>query len=204
MPCRLCIGLTGGIASGKTQASRRFASHGVPVIDTDLIARELVEPGQAALAEIIAGFGKNIIGTDGELDRSRLRSIVFSDPSRRRQLEHILHPRIRERALSMMENLNAPYCLVVIPLLVESATDYPLNRILVVDTPPEQQVERLRARDGISDSQIQAILGAQATRTTRLQAADDVLVNDGTLEELHSKVDELHRYYLHLASVESA
>jgi dephospho-CoA kinase len=204
MPCRLCIGLTGGIASGKTQASRRFASHGVPVIDTDLIARELVEPGQAALAEIIAGFGKSIIGTDGELDRSRLRSIVFSDPSRRRQLEHILHPRIRERALSMMENLNAPYCLVVIPLLVESATDYPLNRILVVDTPPEQQVERLRARDGISDPEIQAILRAQATRTTRLQAADDVLVNDGNLKQLHSKVDALHRYYLHLASVESS
>jgi dephospho-CoA kinase len=203
MTCRLRIALTGGIASGKTEASRRFAELGVPVIDTDLIARELVNPGQPALAEIANEFGDAVIGPDGGLDRTRLRAIVFSDAGRRRQLEHILHPRIRERALSEADRLDAAYCILVIPLLVETAMDYPLDRILVIDAPTELQIERLRHRDSLSEADIAAILAAQTRRETRLKAADDVVVNAGTIDELREKIDALHRRYLQLASSRS-
>ncbi|MGD8617259.1 MAG: dephospho-CoA kinase [Gammaproteobacteria bacterium] len=203
MTCRLRIGLTGGIASGKTEASRRFAELGVPVIDTDLIARELVNPGQPALAEIADQFGDAVIAPGGGLDRARLRAIVFSDAGRRRQLERILHPRIREKALSEADRLDAPYCILVIPLLVETATDYPLDRILVIDAPTELQIERLRHRDSLSEADIAAILTAQTSRETRLKAADDVVVNAGTTDELREKIDALHRRYLQLASSRS-
>jgi dephospho-CoA kinase len=200
VPCALRIGLTGGIASGKSEASRHFAALGVPVIDTDIIARELVAPGQPALTEIADHFGEEILDQDGRLDRARLRAIVFADAARRRELEAILHPRIRDRAVEEARRRDGAYCIIVIPLLVETARDYLLDRILVVDTPTALQVQRLGRRDNLSKADIEAVLAAQADRETRLEAADDVLVNDGSIEDLHRQIDELHRFYVRLAS----
>jgi len=199
MPCAVRIGLTGGIGSGKTEVSRYFASLGVPVIDTDTIAHELVARGQPALAEITAEFGDGILDEHGNLDRAKLRCIVFADPAQRRRLEQILHPRIRDNAIALSEQCEAAYCILVIPLLVESGRDYPLDRILVVDTPVELQYRRIAGRDGMSREQIASILAAQADRETRLRAADDVIVNDGDIDELHRKIDGLHQRYLELA-----
>jgi dephospho-CoA kinase len=200
MPCALRIGLTGGIGSGKTEVSRYFGTLGVPVIDTDIIARELVTRGQPALVEIAAEFGSGILDAQGDLDRAKLRRTVFSDPDRRRQLENILHPRIRDRAFALAEQCDAAYCIIVIPLLVESGQDYPLDRILVVDVPTEAQYRRVARRDGLSREQIASILAAQADRAIRLRAADDVVVNDGDIDALHRKIDALHQRYLKLAA----
>ena len=191
----LRIGLTGGIGSGKSEACREFARLGVTVIDTDLIARELVRPGQQALAEIVAHFGAEMLDENGNLDRTRLRKTVFSDPDLRRQLEAILHPRIRERAVALTEQVKGPYCVLVIPLLVETTGDYPLDRILVIDTPRELQMERIAARDGLSESEIEAILETQTSREQRLAIADDVVVNDTSPEYLRSEIERLHRLY---------
>jgi dephospho-CoA kinase len=202
MSCRLRIGLTGGIGSGKSEASRRFHELGVPVIDTDVIARELVEAGQPALNEIIAVFGSDILDTSDQLDRSELRKRVFADTGQRQRLEAILHPRIRESAMIQADRLDAPYCVLVIPLLLESARDYPIDRILVVDTPQELQYRRIALRDGLSDREIAAILAAQVERQQRLAAADDILLNDSSIEMLRAQIDELHRFYLELVNSE--
>jgi len=191
----LRIGLTGGIGSGKSEASREFARLGVPVIDTDVIARELVRPGQPALAEIVTRFGTEMLGENGNLDRTRLRKTVFSDPGLRRQLEAILHPRIRDRAVALTEQTEGPYCVLVIPLLVETAGDYPLDRILVIDSPRELQIERIAARDGLSESEIKSVLETQASREQRLAIADDIIVNDASPEHLRSEIERLHRLY---------
>ncbi len=200
MPCALRIGLTGGIGSGKTETSRYFAALGVPVIDTDIIAHELVAPGQPALAELTAAFGEDILAESGELDRRKLRDIVFSDRAQRRRLESILHPRIRAVALARAKQFDAAYCIIVIPLLVETALDYPLDRILVIDAPADLQYQRISQRDGSPQQEITAVMAAQADRVTRRRVADDVLVNDGSIEALHGKIDELHQFYLKLAS----
>ena len=131
----LRVGLTGGIGSGKSEVSRLFAERGIAIIDTDVIARELVEPGQPALQEIVTTFGSDVLDAGRRLNREQLRSLVFAAPKKRRQLEAILHPRIRERALTLADRAESPYCLIVIPLLVETGNDYSLDRILVVDTP---------------------------------------------------------------------
>ena len=199
MSCHLRIGLTGGIGSGKSEVSRLFAERGAPVIDTDLISRELVEPGQAALREIVEAFGAGILDPDGRLNRDRLRSQVFADPDKHRRLEAILHPRIRDRALERAETLEAPYCLLVIPLLVETRGDYPLDRILVVDTPREKQFERVVARDGLPRPEIEAIMRRQASREQRLALADDVILNDAGLDHLETEVARLDRRYRQLA-----
>jgi dephospho-CoA kinase len=191
----LRIGLTGGIGSGKSEASREFARLGVPVIDTDLIARELVKPGQPALAEIVACFGAEMLDEKGNLDRTRLRKAVFSDPELRKQLEAILHPRIRDNAVALAEQSEGPYCVLIIPLLVETTGDYPLDRILVIDTPRELQLERIAARDGLSESEIEAILATQTSREQRLAIADDIVVNDTSPEHLRSEIERLHRLY---------
>ncbi|MCO6414234.1 MAG: dephospho-CoA kinase [Thiogranum sp.] len=203
MACGLRIGLTGGIGSGKSEASRYFAEIGVPVIDTDVIARELVEPDQPALAEIATRFGDDVLDATGHLDRARLRQQVFADAEKRRQLESILHPRIRVRAEALANQIDAPYCVMVIPLLVETARDYPIDRILVIDTPVELQYQRLALRDGLSDREIKAVIEIQADRQQRLDAADDVVLNDGSVEQLHARIDELHRFYLKLAKSQS-
>ncbi|MDT8387659.1 MAG: dephospho-CoA kinase [Thiogranum sp.] len=199
MGCRLRIALTGGIGSGKSEVARRFAELGAPIIDTDIIARKLVEPGAPALEEIVALFGADILDPGGHLDRAALRKRIFADSGKREQLEAILHPRIRESAVAQADQLDARYCLLVIPLLLETGGDYPVDRVLVVDTPPELQYQRVAVRDGLSDHEIAAILATQVERQQRLAAADDVIVNEGSLGALQSQVNDLHLLYLALA-----
>lgn len=195
----LVVGLTGGIGSGKTAVSDQFARLGAPVIDTDQISRELVEPGQPALAEIVATFGPDCLDERGRLRRDRLRERVFADPDGRRRLEAILHPRVRAAMHGRIARLHAPYCVVVIPLLVETGMTEGMDRILVVDVPESEQIRRVMARDGASEQQARQILAAQARREKRLSHADDVLENTGDLEALNERVAALHERYLALA-----
>lgn len=192
----LVIGLTGGIGSGKSTVARLFAELGVPVIDTDLLARELVEPGEAAFEEVVAAFGPEILAGDGRLDRPRLRGIVFADPHKRRQLEAILHPRIRAAVRERINALETPYCIVAIPLLVETAQRDLVDRVLVIDVPPEVQLSRAAARDGVPEEQVRAIMASQACRAERLAAADDVIANEGDIEQLRTCVTDLHTRYM--------
>ena len=196
----LLIGLTGGIGSGKTAVSDRFAALGVPIIDTDQLSRELVAPGEPALGEIRADFGPEILTDTGELDRPALRRRVFADPAARRRLEAILHPRIRKAMLARARNLNAPYVILVIPLLLETGQQDLVDRILVVDTSPEAQRARVRQRDGLEDDQIDQMLAAQIDRNTRLAAADDLIRNDADLHTLDHAVARLHAKYLALSA----
>ncbi len=193
------LGLTGGIGSGKTAASDAFARLGVPVIDTDRLARDVVAPGAPALAEIAAAFGAEMLDADGTLDRAKMRERVFGDPVARRRLESITHPRIRQLAHARIEALDAPYCLLVVPLLVEGGMKAMVDRILVVDAPEPLQLARVMARDGVDEPLAQAIIAAQASRTERLACADDVLVNDADRATLEARVAELHARYLTLA-----
>jgi dephospho-CoA kinase len=195
----LVIGLTGGIGSGKTTVANFFSALGVPLIDADVIARELVEPGSPVLNEIIDCFGADVLDTRGDLDRLRLRHRVFTDPAQRRRLEAILHPRIRAEIAQRVGRLDAPYCIVAIPLMVETAQADLVDRVLVVDCPPELQRERVARRDGWGEDEITGVMQAQATRAQRLAAADDVIVNDGDLETLRDRVTALHQDYLERA-----
>jgi len=199
------VALTGGIASGKSAASDRFAALGANVVDADLVARELVLPGSPALAEITATFGDGVIAADGSLDRRALRERVFDDDAARTRLNAILHPRIRatlrERAQATREG---SYALLAIPLLAENIEQYRwVDRVLVVDVPREVQRARLIARDGITPELADAMLDAQATRAQRLAIADDVIENDGTLDALQRHVGALHERYLALAALKA-
>ncbi len=205
----LKIGLTGGIGSGKTTVANYFAVLGVPVIDADQIARELVTPGQPALHAIVNAFGPDMLDSPdqmgrAQLNRARLRARVFTDTDinsgQRQLLESILHPLIRaemqRRVLDMAGQENIPYVLLSIPLLVEGGRTDLVERILVVDVPEALQFQRVRARDGSSsEAEIAAILRVQASRQQRLAVADDVIVNDAGLEKLHQQVLVLHRLY---------
>ncbi|MHB0917666.1 MAG: dephospho-CoA kinase [Thiobacillus sp.] len=195
------VGLTGGIGSGKSTVADCFAALGVPVIDTDVIARELTAPGGAALEAIRAAFGATVMQADGTLDRAVLRRRVFADSAARHQLEAILHPRIRQGVALKLATLTAPYALIVIPLLVETG-DYRdvLNRVLVVDCPEAVQIARVMARSGLAHGEIKAILAAQAGRAERLAVADDIIVNTLSLEALRAEVAALHQRYLALAA----
>lgn len=205
----LRIGLTGGIASGKSTVADLFAEQGVVIIDTDVIAREVVAPGQPALDEIAAEFGASLIDADGTLDRAALRNIIFDDDGARRRLEAILHPRIGEEtrrqahAAETSERLsNGPICgyqVIVIPLLVNSALREFVDRVLVVDCDEQAQIRRLTARDGESEQRARQILAAQASREERLAIADDVISNDGTVADLRQQVAALHEIYQSLA-----
>jgi len=195
----LRIGLTGGIASGKSEAARLFAARGVPVIDTDVIAREIVEPGQPALDEIVATFGSAVLDADGRLDRRALRRKVFANPEARLRLERIMHPAILRELERRAAEAGGPYQVFVIPLLVEGGRTDRVDRVLVVDCPEALQLARLAARDGETDRGARAILAAQASRADRLAAADDVIVNDGTLAQLASEVARLDADYRELA-----
>jgi dephospho-CoA kinase len=198
------VGLTGGIGSGKSTVADLFAELGTPVIDTDVFARELTAPGGAALEAIHALFGDAVMQADGTLDRAALRRLVFADSASRRQLEAVLHPRIRQAVDRALAALDAPYALVVIPLLVETGgyRDV-LDRVLVVDCPEALQIARVAARSGLARDEAKAILAAQAGRAERLAAADDVIVNTGTREALRAEVARLHRHYLALAAAAS-
>lgn len=195
------VGLTGGIGSGKSTVADCFAALGVPVIDTDVIARELTAPDGAALEAIRAAFGEAVIQADGTLDRAALRRRVFADAAARHQLEAILHPRIRQAVEQALATLIAPYALIVIPLLVETGgyRDV-LKRVLVVDCPEDLQIARVMARSGLAHDEVKAILAAQAGRTERLAAVDDVIVNAATPADLCAEVARLHQRYLSLAA----
>lgn len=198
MAHRLRIGLTGGIASGKSTVAARFVELGVPVIDADEVARAVVSPGQPGLTDLLKRFGVGVLAANGELDRRALRDLVFADPHRRRDLEAILHPLIRAEMAQRETVAVGPYVVMAIPLLVEGGAGDHVDRILVVDVDEAVQFERLVARDGGTSEQARAILAAQASRTDRLKAADDILVNTGTLPELRQAVDHLHERYLSL------
>lgn len=196
----LRVGLTGGIASGKTSAAQRFAELGAAVIDADEIARALVAPGEAALGEIVARFGTEILTAEGHLDRAALRARVFAEGRARLDLEAILHPRIRAEMAHRAAAAAGPYVILVIPLLVEGGPRRDLDRVLVIDASEALQMQRLLARDGGPIRQAQAMLEAQASRAQRLALADDLLLNDSGLQALREGVDALHERYLRLAN----
>ena len=195
----LKIGLTGGIASGKSTVAEMFASLGIPVIDTDVIAREIVSPGQPALAQIRSRFGNAVIDAAGNLDRAAMRMLIFSDVQARTDLEAILHPRIGAEARRQAKSAGGPYQLIVVPLLTESSLRDFVDRVLVVDCDEEHQIERLLARDADSVGQARRILAAQASREERLAIADDVIINDRSLDHLRQQVEKLDRLYRRLA-----
>lgn len=198
------VGLTGGIASGKSTVARLFAALDVPVIDTDEISRAVVKPGQPALGEIAAAFGTRFILADGTLDRRLLRAHVFASAEQRRRLESILHPRIEAATLAASAAADGPYQVLVVPLMIESGFDRHMDRILVVDCAVELQRSRLLARDTESPEQVELILAAQLDRAERLRHADDVIVNDGPAERLQAEVERLHLLYLRLAARNAA
>jgi dephospho-CoA kinase len=193
------VGLTGGVGSGKSTVADTFSALGVPVIDADQLARELVAPGQVALDEIVATFGTAVIKNNGELDRDAMRQRIYADPAQKSRLESILHPRIRQRIRTLLAGIKAPYTIVVIPLLLETNQADLVDRILVVDTPEKEQLKRVAARDGLSDNAVMAIIDAQADRKTRLDAADDVIVNDQDINALTEHVQELHKHYMDIS-----
>jgi len=198
------VALTGGIASGKSTVAGMFAALGVPVVDTDLIARQVVEPGRPALASVVDAFGPEVLALDGSLDRRRLRDRVFADSGQRRRLEAILHPAIRAEMERQSQAAGGPYQLLVIPLLAEGGRRDHVDRVLLVDAPESAQLERLMRRDGGTREQAEAALRAQASRAQRRAIADDVLDNTGDPAALNAQVAALHERYLALATSPSA
>jgi dephospho-CoA kinase len=196
----LRIGLTGGIASGKSTIAALFAGRGVTVLDTDRIAREVVEPGQPALAALVQALGSDILARDGRLDRALLRRRIFADAATRRTVEEILHPAILEALGRQSLAAPGPYQILVIPLLVEGDRAGLVDRVLVVDCPEELQIERLMSRDGETREAALGMLAAQASRRVRLAAADEVIVNDGPTGDLERQVAGLDRKYRELAA----
>ena len=197
----LTIGLTGGIGSGKSEVARMFDQLRVPVIDADVIAHQLVEPGTKVLSEIAAAFGETILTPQGTLDRARLAEIVFNKPDMKRQLEIIIHPRVREQIKAFKEaHKNEPYIIVVIPLLLESGQRDLVDRVLVVNTAETVRIQRVLARDGRREEQIRSIMRNQADDAQRRAAADDSIDNSGSLDDLMISVRKLHQQYISLAA----
>ena len=194
----LIIGLTGGIGSGKSAVSDKFKSLGITVVDADVAARTVVEPGQPALAEIERHFGSNILNQAGVLDRAQLREIMASDSEERVWLESVLHPKIGEQIAKELDESTSPYTIYVAPLLLETNSQKICSRVLVVDVPKEIQIQRTAERDKVSEIQIEKIVAVQMEREERLEKADDVLVNTGTIKELEEQVVKLHQKYLEM------
>ena len=199
------VGLTGGVASGKSEVTRRFQALGVEVVDADVAAREVVEPGQPALARIAERFGAGMLLADGRLDRRQLRERVFADAQARRDLEAITHPAIRARVKAQAQAAPGPYAVVAVPLLAEAGrAAYPwMARVLVVDAPESLQHDRLMRRDGVDEALAASMIAAQASRTVRLAIADDVILNDGDPAHLDTAVAALHARYLAAAQPEA-
>ena len=193
------VGLTGGIASGKSTVTKFFAALGVPIIDTDQVARAVVEPGQPPLERLVERFGRTILTPDGHLDRPKLREIVFSDPKARADLEALTHPAIGTAVEAWSAAAGGPYQILIIPLLVEKNLTSQVDRVLVVDCNEELQIRRLQARDGSTVEQARAILNAQTSRTARLKSAHDVIQNEGDLSVVRDQVSALHARYLELS-----
>jgi dephospho-CoA kinase len=194
------VGITGGIGSGKSAVSDRFKRYGIKIVDADIASREVVKPGQPALAEIREHFGADILQTDGALDRAKLRARVFADPNERKWLERLLHPKINAYLQQELENAESAYAILVSPLMKETGQARYANRILVVDVPEELQLRRTMTRDANDEKQVRAIMAAQISRAERLQMADDVIVNDAGFEALDATVARLHQLYLELAA----
>ena len=196
----LVVGLTGGIASGKSTVGRLFEAHGVVVVDADQLAREVVAPGSDGLAAVCARFGEDVLDADGALDRSRMRERVFSDPRARADLEAIIHPRVRAAMDERLAEARSAYAMAMIPLLLETGQQQRFDRILVVDVPRDLQIARVQARDGSTLQVVEGILAAQVDRDHRLSVADDVISNDADLASLEAAVARLHERYLALAT----
>lgn len=197
------VGLTGGIGSGKTAVSDRFAKLGIAVIDADVAARVVVEPGRPALAKIAEHFGQETVATNGELNRAKLRALVFQNEAERKWLEALLHPLIGEEILIQIEAAASPYAMLVSPLLIETSQVQLTQRVLVVDVPVATQIARTMARDNNSEAEVKAIIASQASREQRLAKADDIISNDRGLEYLDQQVQALHKKYLALAEGEN-
>ncbi|WP_435634452.1 dephospho-CoA kinase [Pseudomonas solani] len=192
------LGLTGGIGSGKSAVATHFGNLGVHLVDADHAARWVVEPGRPALAQITEHFGRDVLQADGQLDRATLRQRIFEHPEERRWLENLLHPLIGEEIVRDLASAQSPYAILASPLLIESGQHRMTQRVLVVDAPEAVQIQRTMARDKVSEEQVGAILKAQASREKRLEAADDVLINDRDLAWLQREVERLHAFYLTL------
>ncbi len=191
------VGLTGGIGSGKSLVADLFAAHGAAIIDTDLIAHQLTMPGGLAIPAIGTAFGAGFIDADGAMDRAKMRQLVFADADAKQRLEAILHPLIQQECERAAANTDGAYLMFAVPLLVESGRwRQRVTRILVVDCPEQQQIERVMRRSGLTEPQVRAIMAAQASRAERLAAADDVIVNDGPVTALAPQVERLHAQYL--------
>jgi dephospho-CoA kinase len=197
------IGLTGGIACGKTTVANLFAALGASIVDTDLLAREVVAPGSPLLTQIAAHFGPSVLATDGSLDRRELRSRVFADAAERQWLERLTHPAIRALTDERCDAAVGPYCMVAIPLLVETGAADRFDRVLVVDCEPALQLARLVARDGTTRAEAEQMLAAQAPRAARLAVADDLIANNGDIATLRDQVEKLHRQYVAAAKAQS-
>ena len=194
------IGLTGGIGSGKSTVANMFRDLGVPVYDTDAIARQLVDPGQPALNEIIDSFGNQILLADGSLDRQKLKQLVFNDEQARLKLESILHPRIKEELLQKINSGKTAYCVAVIPLMLEKNWQSLVDRIVVVDVSEETQVQRASHRDQIPEAMVRKIMESQIDRKSRLAKADDIIDNNGESQSVQARVNTLHKKYLAMAA----
>lgn len=196
----LKIGLTGGIGAGKSTVAALFNAYGVPIMDADLIAHQLTQTGQAALAEIVCVFGESILHENGALNRAQMRNLVFSNPDKKQQLEAILHPLIYAQMQAQIDLLDCPYCIVCVPLLIENQKTAFVDRVLVVDCPESVQIQRVMQRNGLSLAQIQAIMATQVSRAERLKSADDILDNSSATRSLAPQVKKLHNSYLHFSS----
>jgi dephospho-CoA kinase len=194
------IGLTGGIGSGKSTVSSLFKDFGATVIDCDAIALSLVEPDKPSLIKIIEHFGITLLNEDGTLNRRKLREIIFKDHSERKWLQDLLHPQIFNEIKNQVSQVQTPYAIAVIPLLFETEAYDLINRILVVDSPEELQIQRTMLRDDCTERQVKRIINTQASRQQRLSKADDVIINDGNVSSLKRQVEKLHQYYLSLVN----
>ncbi|SRR5579883_6011 len=191
----LVIGLTGGIGSGKSTVAKLFIERGVTVIDSDKLARDVVLPGQAALKQVAEKFGSAVMKPDGTLDRNALRKIIFEDENSRNWLEQLLHPLIRAEMKKQIKNANPPYCIIMIPLLLETENNPLIDRILVVDSAEADQIKRTQKRDNATEEEVKSIIKTQVSRTKRLSAADDVIENSGSISDLIPQIDRLHGFY---------
>ncbi len=193
------VGLTGGIGSGKSTVAAEFVRLGIQQVDADIVARQVVEPGTAALEAIVQQFGEALRNSDGQLDRSRLRQIVFNDETAKNWLNQLLHPLIRQEMLRQLADATSPYVLLVAPLLLENKLDQLVDTVLVVDVSEQTQINRTSVRDGSSESLVQSIMAAQCSREERLARANQVISNEGSSDTLPAKVAELHRIFLRMA-----
>jgi len=200
----LVIALTGGIGSGKTTVTEIFKSKNIPIIDTDIIARQIVEPDKPAYIEIIHQFGDSILDENKNINRQKLRAQIFNFPEKRKQLENILHPLIWDYVRSAIDSLQSaisiPYCIIVVPLLFETKQiPIKIDRVLVIDTPESLQIKRTKERDNCNSEQVENIMQAQVSRQSRLKLADDIVVNEGNIESLKGDIESLHQQYINLS-----